>query len=64
MAQGQSIPVIPPKPALQMIISRCGVVLRSFAENVSIELREVRSSCSGCKVTRVDNGSSNFCDWR
>lgn len=62
IALGQSIPVNPPYPALQMMVSRRGRFFKSLVDRVCTERSEVRSTCSGWRNTRWSKGASSSFD--
>ena len=68
--RSQLMSVVPPKPALHMIVSRCGIESRSFVANARTELKDVKSTNSGRTETRLERFSSHFssslpmCFWR
>lgn len=53
------MPVNPPYPALQMMVSRRGRFRSSLVDKVCTERRDVRSTCSGWRDIRFFNGASN-----
>ena len=62
IALGQSMPVNPPYPALQMMASRRGKFLKSLVDRFCTERSDVRSTCSGWRDIRCFKGASSSFD--